>query len=149
MPRPLEALQAYSIIEAQASEEGKTPDQFVGQRVGLAVLSAPEEAGEAGLEEFGTGNIVLLEITGGQKPRVVAHALVETNEDAAEWAALIKRARHIPDSSTFIAYELPLVEDFDTDTGEAIFAADKTDPFGPHAVFSRSPMRWINGSRKR
>ncbi|MGA2967723.1 MAG: hypothetical protein ABSD69_00935 [Candidatus Levyibacteriota bacterium] len=147
MPRPLETLQAYSVIEAQANEEGKTPDQFVGQRLGLAVIRAPEEAGEAGLEEFGEGNIVLLEITGGQRPSVIAHALVETGEDAAGWAALIKREKRIPDSSTFLVYELPPVEEFDVETGEAIFLADRTEPFGPHPVFSRSSIRWTNSRR--
>jgi hypothetical protein len=138
---------AYSEIEAQAHMEGVSPDQFVAHRLGLAVLREAEEYED---EEFGSGNIVLLEITGGKNPSVIARALVETMDEVPSHAALVKRVKRIPDSSTLYAYELPTVEknDFEAEDG-LLEEMSIEEAIGPHPVFSRSTMSWVNGSRKR
>lgn len=105
------------------------------------------KAGEPDEEEFGSGGIVLLEVTGGRNPSVIARGLVETMEEAPSSTALIKRAKKLPNSSTFIAYELPL-EEIDLECGEVVFEAHpESEPIGPHPVFSHSSMRWTNGRR--
>jgi hypothetical protein len=146
MGHSLEGEKAYSIIEAKAREEGVTAEQFVGNQLGLAVLRSTEESDDP--EEFGSGNIVLLEITGDENPAVIAHALVDTVEEAMEWATLIAREKHVPSSSTFLSFELPPVEEFDVDTGQVIFEA-RRDAIGQHAVFPTPTMRWVSNGRNK
>lgn len=147
MSRSLEAHEAFSVIEAQANAQGVDPDQFISYKLGIAVLREAEEYAD---EEFGSGNIVLLEITDSKEPSVIARALVETMDEVPGYTALVKRAKRIPDSSTFYAYELPTAEEINFEAEDGLLEEMPIrEAIGQHPVFPHSTMNWVNGSRKR
>jgi hypothetical protein len=120
---------AYAAIEREAIRNGQTPDSLIEDKLIEAV-------GEVEDGDLGSGNVALVEVTGGLKPKIIVHGLVATQDELSSFAALIMRSKKIPKSSTLIPYELVIDDVFEGSIGQM------------HAVFPKPTMHWVSGRRQ-
>jgi len=119
---------AYAVIKREAIRNGQTPDLLIEDKL----IEAVEES-DGG--DLGSGNVALVEVTGGLKPKIIVHGLVATQDEFSSLAAVVMRSKRIPATSTLIPYELVIDEIFEDAIGQM------------HPVFPKSTMHWVSGRR--
>jgi phage-related protein len=131
----------YAVAEMQALGQGLDTDEFMKCKVGIAALKS-ENA------RFGSGKIVIFEVTAGEKPEVIVHALIKKAAQVADSMALIRREKNISNSSILLPYFLqPVNPNLQT---EALAMSDELrvdmGPIGRHRVFPMPITVWVSNS---
>jgi hypothetical protein len=111
MPLPEQVNRGYAVAEMQALSNGQETDEFMKCKVGIAALRSEEE-------RFGSGTIIIFEVTGGGDPEVIVHALVKKPAQVSDRMALIRRQKNLPSTSILLPYFLQPIKNPNLETEE-------------------------------
>jgi hypothetical protein len=145
MPLPEQVNRGYAVAEVKALRNGQEMDEFMKWKAGMAAL-------HTGKERFGSGNIVIFEVTGGEEPEVIVHALVKKAARVADRMALIRRQKNLPSTSILLPYFLQPIKNPNLET-EELAMSDRQQVYegqiGRKEVIPMPTTVWVASSRNR